>query len=295
MTIDEDDVHILNGEKLQLGLDSQQPDREPIFKLVWSGYSDSEDPRGGATTLVILGGRNDNVTGVLAFHLPAFNPPEPPADTTVTDGIHPTFRAAMRAAVTPSDIYLYATPTPVVDFMLIPKTSPHFGGSYDPQSILILTEAQGGTRTLEARKFPPPQFNPHSIHSVTPAPAAVSHATTPTPTTVDVEDDLTATLAAMDMIDDPQEIELPPSLWSGKNAPIHPVLIKLERDAHTKLTHGRQENLQLPLSGGQAWPVETPDSRLSKVSFTRGQQDNTFLIGTNSLLHIELYCRTIVT
>jgi syntaxin-binding protein 5 len=238
-------------------------DREPIFKLVWSGYSNSDDPRGGATTLTVLGGRNDGAYGVVVFHLPAFNPPQPPTNAP-HDGIHPVFREAMKSSIAPSDSYFYATPTPVVDFLLIPKESPHLGGTFDAEAILLLTEAKGGTRSLEARTFPPPQFNPPS-KPIVPAPV-------PGPTdrdAPDVEADLAATLAAMQIIDDPVEIELPQALWSGKNAPEQLKLVKLERDAHTKLTNGRQDPSGLPLFGGEAWAEETSDTRLIKVRNAR--------------------------
>jgi syntaxin-binding protein 5 len=233
-------------------------DREPIFKLVWSGYSNSDDPRGGTTTLTVLGGRNDGACGVTVFHLPAFNPLQSPTNAPPHDGIHTVFRDAMRASVTPSDTYSYTTPTPVVDLMVLPKESPHFGGTYDPEAIMFLTEGKGGTRSLEARVFPPPQFKPVS-DVIAPIPGPTDH------DAQDIDIDLAATLAAMQVIDDPTDIELPQALWSGKNAPEQMKLVKLERDAHTKLTNGRQDSSSLPLFGGQAWAEETHDTRLIKV------------------------------
>jgi syntaxin-binding protein 5 len=261
ITLDEDDVNMVNGEKLAAGPHGPSIDREPIFKIVWSGYSNSDDPRGGTTTLAIVGGRNDGLQGVTVFHLPAFNPPEPPANTSVHESVHPVFRAAMRATVTPSDTYLYTTHTPVIDILLLPRDNPHFGSSFDPESILLLTEGHGGTKSLEARSFPPPQFNP-TFNQATPTPAPSNHDTN------DVEADLAATLAALTVVEEPAELELPPVLWSGKNAPEQSILVKLERDAHTKLTSGRKTTNSWRLDGGQAWAEETPDTRLIKVSFS---------------------------
>lgn len=255
---------MVNGEKLAAAHHTPSVDREPIFKLVWSGYSNSDDPRGGTTTLAVLGGHNDGACGVTVFHLPAFNPPQPPTNSGPHDGIHAVFRDAMRTSVTPSDTYAYSTPTPVVDFLVLPKESPHFGGTYDPEAILLLTEGKGGTRSLEARVFPPPQFKPAS-EIIAPIPGPTNH------DAEDVEADLAATLAAMQVMDGPTDIELPQALWSGKNAPEQLKLVKLERDAHTKLTIGRQDSSGLPLFGGQAWAEETNDTRLIKVQHVSAQ------------------------
>jgi syntaxin-binding protein 5 len=258
ITVDDIDVQLVNGEKLQakMGTGAAHIAPEPIFKLSWSGFPNSDDPRGGETTLTILGGRSDDVSGVTVLWLPAFNPPEVPPAAGASSGVHATYREAMLKTAVATDSYVYATPTPVQDFLLFPKNTPHFGGTYDPMAILLLTEGQGGTRSLEARAFPPPSF------ISTPA---VSTPETTKPEHLDVEAELAATLESMKVEDDPSDFEVPVSLWSGKNAPVQISLLKVEREAHWKLMGHRQDRMDLPLFGGQAWPQDLDDPRLIKV------------------------------
>jgi syntaxin-binding protein 5 len=251
----------VNGEKLATGHTEDSPEREPIFKLAWSGYSNSDDPRGGSSTLSILGGRNDNASGVSVLQFAPYNPPYPPADAsgTLISGLHPFFRAAMRQSVIAQDSYFYTTSTPVVDFLLIPKDSPHFGGSFDPQQIMVIMEAKGGTRSIESRVFPPPQFTQSGqVQPATSIPQADE-------TVPSLDDDLAATIAAMGIADDPAEIELPLTFWNGKHSPNSVHIIKLERDAHNKLIRERKLEEACPFNGGEAYAEDTHDARLAKV------------------------------
>jgi WD40 repeat protein len=162
-TFDEDNVHLVDTEKLELHLQSQGqrsqaiPVREPVIKLAWSGYSNSTDPRGGETTLTILGGldaaRGGNAT-VLWF--PPFQPTDPPGGQPPQAGIlHPFFRAAMVESVNPIDLAEYDIDGEVQDFILVPKEHPHFAGTFDPYSILFSIANEARDRVIGAYSFPP--------------------------------------------------------------------------------------------------------------------------------------------
>jgi len=166
-TLDTADVNIVNSTKLEEYMDGKsisnapQSLREPIFKLSWSGLSNSADPRGGETVLTIFGGLDSGMPpGVTAYALPAFNPPEPPADQPATAGmLHPAFRQAMCQSVSPKKLFFYETRGLVQDYLLIPRANPHLGGTFDPYAILFILEIDG-SRMVEAFQFPPPGFIP---------------------------------------------------------------------------------------------------------------------------------------
>lgn len=162
-TFDEDNVHLVDTEKLGSHLQSQGQRnqaisvREPVIKLAWSGYSNSTDPRGGETTLTILGGldaaRGGNVT-VLWF--PPFQPTDPPGGQPPQSGVlHPFFRAAMVESVNPIDLAEYDIDGEVQDFILVPKDHPHFAGTFDPYSILFSIANEARDRVIGAYSFPP--------------------------------------------------------------------------------------------------------------------------------------------
>jgi hypothetical protein len=46
---------------------------------------------------------------------------------------------------------LYRTPDLAQDFLLMPRDSPHFAGSWNPTAISMLFEDEGKVRTIEAR------------------------------------------------------------------------------------------------------------------------------------------------
>lgn len=162
-TFDEDNVHLVDQGKLETHLQNQGQGkqaisiREPVIKLAWSGYSNSSDPRGGETTLTILGGldalRGGNAT-VLWF--PPFQPSDPPTSEAPQAGsLHPFFRSAMLDSVSPIDLAEYDIDGEIQDFILIPKESPHFAGSFDPYSILFIVTNGARDRVTHAYSFPP--------------------------------------------------------------------------------------------------------------------------------------------
>lgn len=274
-TIDNlEEVNVVDGTKIEQYLSSGNvadrsqiglSDREPIFKITWSGFPNSSDPRGGETALTILGGLKCNGgSGVTVMWLPPFNPPEPPAPTGTQSGLHPFIRKAMRQSLLPSKSFFYATIGSTQDFLLIPRDSPHFAGTYDPVSILLLSDFLGGTRTIEAFQFPPPEFLiPTSV-----APGTISTTSSTVKPSDDISEDLVETLQAMGMSDDPKRLEVPVSLWDGNGGIIHAQIVQVERDAYEILTAEADVNDgALPLTGGVAWSkdITTTDTKLLKV------------------------------
>lgn len=280
-TIDDlEEVNLVDGTKIEQYLpngnvpvqDRAPPvDREPIFKLSWCGFPNSSDPRGGATALVILGGLiAGDSPGVTVFWLPAFNPPEPSPATTIQTGLHPLFRKAMRESLIPSKTFFYPTPGPTQDFLLVPRDNPHFAGAFDPVFILLTSDSVGDTRAVEASQFPPPEFlSPVSdgaddISNEVPKHDDVA----PSDALDDLSEDLTSTLRAMSMTDDPKRANLPSLLWNGKNGVIQGQLVKLEQDAYETFANENQaDDDELPLKGGTAWTTDAKanETKLSKV------------------------------
>jgi hypothetical protein len=274
-TTDEIDVNFVDGEKLEKSLPQahtekastppQYVEREPIFKLSWSSFPNSSDPRGGGTALTILGGLNNSAPGVTVHWLPAFNPPEPPASPDLPSGLHPFTRNAMRESLMPSKTYFYNVTGITQDFLLVPRDNPHFSGSFDPIAILFLSDSQGDTRVIDAYDFPPPTFSAVTPVELVPVenlevlePRAESHSDA-------LAEDLASTLQAMKMDEAPRRLRLPPPLSNGI---IDGRLVKLERDAYERLsTQGGANNEDLPLHGGLAWADEskTKEMKLSKV------------------------------
>ena len=273
-TLDEADVNIVDTEMLDEHISQERgskrsfrTDREPIFKLSWGAVSDSSDPRGGETTLTILGGLHTNqATGITAYLFPAFSPGDPPAfDQNL---LHPYIRAAMRDSLNHSKTFFYYTHGTVQDYLLIPRDNPHYAGVSDPIAILLLTEGTGGSRVLEAFQFPPPEFSP--------------------PTDVDGDydgskekkidpmdtlyDDLAFTLRSLQMSDEPKRLQLPPTLMNGSIGLQNGQLLKVETDTYHRLAGGSiDDTLCLPLAGGLAWADDTKKTelKLSKVRHWR--------------------------
>ena len=161
ITLDgEQDVHIADASRLDAALADPASKgkvdiREPIFKLAWSGFPNSTDPRGGETVLTVLGGlRPEDIPGVTALLLPALNPPESPSPTQGSVTLHPLVRDAMRLSAIPKNSHCYATVGVPQDFLLLARESPHFSAVYDPYTILLLSDATKGARASEAYQFP---------------------------------------------------------------------------------------------------------------------------------------------
>ncbi|KAG6873217.1 hypothetical protein C0995_001571 [Termitomyces sp. Mi166 len=269
-TLDELDVNLVDQGRLDEQIYRQNEDkstsaldREPIFKLSWSGFPNSSDPRGGKTTLAILGGLNSgDAPGLTIIQFPPFNPLEPPASTSPNPGqpaLHPVIRQAMRDSLNVLDSYFYFTEGVIQDYLLIPRNSPHFAGTFDPIAILLLTE-EGTTRTVEAFQYPPPAF---SDPSESPAPGATAIADPLS----SLADDLAHTLKDLEENKYPRRLVIPAALLHGKSGILGGQLLKLERETYQTLAAGKVEDcLALPLNGGQAWADEfrTNDLKLAK-------------------------------
>ncbi|KAH9081593.1 lethal giant larvae like, C-terminal-domain-containing protein [Lactarius deliciosus] len=265
-TLDEIDVLKVDGEKLEQYLSDEDgpprhtsrphEPREPIFKLAWSGYPNSYDPRGGETSLTILGGQfNHDPPGINVLWLPAFNPPAPPSPSN-DQSLHLFFRDAMRESLAPLSAYFYPTPGLTQDFLLMPRDSPHFGGSWNPTAILMLFEGGEETRALEAQQFPPLEFLASA-----PAPSQNTEETTD-----DDEEsheclaqDLATALQSMTVNEEPKKLCLPPSLWTGPEAIVDADLFSLDRIAYETLSRsGEPRSDDLLLEGG----ISTPDEEI---------------------------------
>ena len=262
---DGEDLSLVDTDQLEAVMSNPQqhtpePPREPIFKLAWSGFPNSSDPRGGDTVLTVLGGMTiDSPPGITTLLLPPLQPPVPPAPTSPkghAPALHADTRSAMCASLFVRDVYTYSAAGPVQDFLLFPRSSPHFSGSYDPSTILLVSDSDAPeARICEAHTFPPPSFvePPAKSPSVKPA-TAVS----PAPQS-DLEpddglvDELEETLQAMSLAEDPLPARLPPCLWNvlGEH------LIKVTKDAHATLVRDKLESIDgealFPVKGGTAW------------------------------------------
>ncbi|KAG6919011.1 hypothetical protein DXG01_009721 [Tephrocybe rancida] len=267
-TLDELDVNVVDQNLLnehisqgREGKTTSPSEREPIFKLSWSGFQNSTDPRGGNTTLSILGGLIvGEANGLTIVQFPAFNPPEPPASTSPNPTrpvLHPVMRQAMRDSLDVMDSYFYFTQGIIQDYLLIPHKSPHFAGTFDPIAIILLTEGEGNTRTIEAYQYPPPAF----LSNAPKTPANVATAT------VDPLNSLADTLKDLEENEDPKQLIIPAALSHGKSGVLGGQLFKIEKETYQTLAAGKStEELMLPLTGGQAWADEfkANDLRLAK-------------------------------
>lgn len=158
--------------------------REPIFKLTWSAFpapgwyeaaagalgavandadAQAKETSTNGTILTVMGGTpvRANAACLHALHLPP--PPAQALWAATTPEAQHKVRLAQQASIVPTHISLYRTSASVEDFVLLPRLSPHYSGTYDPYAILVLTgmddtlpplAAQVTHRGLEAYTFP---------------------------------------------------------------------------------------------------------------------------------------------
>jgi len=122
--------------------------RQPIYKIAWCATSNPDD-----TSLLIAGG-NPMTTRSKGLTLIDLGP-TPNMLTSSAQVVADHFANPRRQRILP-------TPTEhdVVDFCVIPKTSPHYGGGYDPLAVIVLL-ASGELATL---RFPDGQpLSPASL------------------------------------------------------------------------------------------------------------------------------------
>lgn len=265
-TVDGTDVNIVNPDDFEARMEAQkrgdppQPLREPIFKLSWSGWPNSTDPRGGNTALNILGGLVPSSSpGLSVFYFPPFNPSEPAVTSPTSaqsQSLPPHFRKAMRESTSEISSCFYYSKGIVQDFHLVSRDNPHFSGSYNAFAILLVSESSPGTKVVEAFEFPPPKFaTPHNV----------SEAKTPLDGTLE---DLESTLKDMQLNDDPKPLVTPFSLYQGNAGALNGTLHRLERETYERILDGDLKlSDDLLLRGGVAWSDETKlgDLKMSKV------------------------------
>lgn len=224
--------------------------REPIFKLAWSGFSNSKDPRGGETALTILGGFNrGNGSGLTTLWFPAFNPADPPSDSTASttqSRLHPFIVDAIRQSLTEKHSYVYSTDTAVQDFYLVPRRSPYFNYSYDAYAILMLVETGHDERALVSREFPPSVFFTQAQHPVQ---------TKETQTDKRDLDDLNDVLQSLSIVDSPQSVGLPYGLCGARFTADSYQMHVLPKEMYSEYIVDNHEVAKKPrigLSGGLA-------------------------------------------
>ncbi|KAH8835562.1 lethal giant larvae like, C-terminal-domain-containing protein [Flagelloscypha sp. PMI_526] len=258
-TIDAEDVNLIDTDQLDEAMNNPLPQppepREPIYKLSWSGYSNSSDPRGGETTLAVFGGLASVDHGISTFLLPCFNPNDPTLPHTGS-GIGSYWREAIRASLTPQKEYFYSLATVPQDFFLAPKDSLQFSGTFNPQAILFLLESPDGARVVKAFEYPPPLFDssdaPHaevnSGHSV--------------------EDDLAATLHDLALTSDARAIGLPSGLLQASCGLVDGQVLTMDVDVYDAV-HATAAQYAQPtflLQGGLACSDE---AQANNLKFTK--------------------------
>ncbi|KIO26607.1 hypothetical protein M407DRAFT_234840, partial [Tulasnella calospora MUT 4182] len=154
----------------------RQQQREPIFRLAWSGFPDfppPKDPLYGAfasTTLTILGGTTaSDQQGVTVLNFPGLVLPTPdmtagPMSPSFSTRLPPSTRQALKKSLFPPESLdsateprsVYPSKLQVEDFCLVPRGNPHLNGLYDPTSIIILSsDTKAPKSVLNAFGFPP--------------------------------------------------------------------------------------------------------------------------------------------
>lgn len=160
-------------------MDIQRPLIEPIFKLAWSGFPEkgwidmatesaagwqsharqrsasSHEPTNGSikgTVLTVLGGAKAGIDppGLFTAHLPPYT-----SSLTLWSGgtveANHKLRVALYDSLVPTCETVYPTSSVVEDFLLLPRSNPHYSGTYDPTAVVVLLAADPSLPTL-----PPP-------------------------------------------------------------------------------------------------------------------------------------------
>jgi hypothetical protein len=140
----------------------------------------------------------------------------------------------------------------------MPRDNPHYAGTWNPTTILMLSEMGGNVRAIEARQFPPLEFLASVQEASQSAGQAKCEEEDGHDTLTDVlTEDLAATLQSMTINEEPKKINLPPSLWSGSEAVVDATLFSLDRIAYETLLRASEPGSdELPLEGGISVPDE---------------------------------------
>ncbi|KAG9016596.1 hypothetical protein FRB90_002877 [Tulasnella sp. 427] len=154
----------------------RQQQREPVFKLAWSGFGEVRAPKDSqygafsSTTLTILGGTTaSDQQGVTVLNFPGLVLPTPdvtagPMSPSSSTALPPSTRQALKRSLFPPESLdastqprsVYPSKLQIEDFCLVPKENPYLNGFYDPASIIILSsDADAPKSVLTAFEFPP--------------------------------------------------------------------------------------------------------------------------------------------
>ncbi|KXN88842.1 hypothetical protein AN958_06711 [Leucoagaricus sp. SymC.cos] len=284
-TLDNLNVNLVDAEMLEAQVNNTtssdlSPPREPIFKLAWSAFANSKDPRGGNTTLTVLGGtKPDQGFGLNVWWLPAFNPDDPTVSSPPPNqkNIHPFMITAIRQSLQEKSTFQYTTKTPVQDFYLIPRESPHFNCTYDAQSILILSEDGPNGRLLESREFPPPSFG---------LSAAKSPASETPSSSEDTLHQLNSALESMSLSSHPQSVGLPFEFSGASFAPSGYRILVVAKESYSKIIEDVDSSAKRPrvrLSAGRAHVESSFEVKRSK------SQPNRILVCPTKGLVVTFY------
>jgi syntaxin-binding protein 5 len=148
-TLEDAGVHLPGGELPGTGSGAQGISiRQPVFRIAWCSTSNPDD-----TSLLIAGGGSMTMLskGITLLDLG-------PTPNTLTSSV----QAVAEHLGSPRRQRILPTPTEhdVVEFCVIPKTSPHYGGAHDPVAVIALL-ANGELMTL---RFPDGQpMSPASL------------------------------------------------------------------------------------------------------------------------------------
>jgi syntaxin-binding protein 5 len=267
-SIDEVDINLANEQMLNLALEpsggelNDKPAPEPIYKLDWSGYSNSADPRGGTHTLAVLGGgRGKESSSVTVFSFSAFNPTVSGMDPNVA--LPQPMRKAMQDCLSNPGVYSYQSESTISDFLLLPRDTPHFSGSFDPVAIALVYNGPGDKRSISITEFPPP-----SLEIVPKLPEMARTISSSTTTTDAIGEELAETLHAMQRSSDPERLILPNSLWTGGSSVVGGEILLLSAATYGALCSQDPEasGSKYGLRGGAAWmDGKNDDSMHAKV------------------------------
>lgn len=261
-SIEEVDINMINEELLNLALEpsGDKPDDvpapEPIYKLAWSGYSNSTDPRGGTHTLAILGGgRSKEYSGVTVFSFSAFNPTDSGTDPKVV--FPPSIRKAMRDCLSDPGVYTYQSEIPVSDFLLLPRDTPHFAGNFDPVAIVLVSNGGDDNRSISIMDFPPKPL------AVIPEPQGMTR-TVSSSTTDAIGEQLAETLRETQSSSDPEGLVMPGLLWTGNSSVVGGEILLLGPASYETLCPQDLDASwgEYGLRGGIAWVDGSSDDRM---------------------------------
>ena len=265
-SIEEADINSVNEQLLNLALEpsgdkpTDKPIPEPIYKLGWSGYSNSPDPRGGTHTLAVLGGgRGKESSGVTVFSFSAFNPTENPTDPNVSLPL--TIRKTMQDCLSNPAVYSYQSELVVSDFLLLPRDTPHLSGTFDPIAIVLVCNGGGDKRSISIMEFPPPSL------AIVPTPPKITRNVSSS-TAGAIGEELTETLHEMQRSSDPERLTLPNLLWTGSSGVVGGEILVLSTDTYGSLCLKDLEASwnEYGLKGGVAWADgKNDDSMHAKV------------------------------